>query len=404
MKLPIYMDHHATTPVDPRVLEAMLPYFAEKFGNAASTNHPFGWEAHDAVETARQQIAGAIGASPDEIIFTSGATESNNLALHGVASQYASKGDHFITSQIEHSAILDTARNLEQAGVSVTYISVGPDGIVDPEVVRRAITDRTILISVMHANNEIGSIQPIRAISQLAREHGILFHTDAAQSLGKIPLDVGSDFVDLMSMSAHKVYGPKGIGALYVRRGKPRVRLSPLIHGGGHERGLRSGTLPVPLIVGFGKAIEIAVREMNDEATRVAGLRDRLKALIFENLDDVFVNGSAEFRLWNNLNLSFAHIDGESVLLGMPEVALSTGAACSSAEPEASHVLKALGLPPERLNSSIRFGLGRFNTEAEVNYVAEKLSATVKHLRALSPLRALTKESVHPSPTAKLDQ
>jgi len=385
MNLPIYMDHHATTPVDPRVLDAMLPYFTRKFGNAASGNHDFGHEAHDAVETARGQVADAIGAISAEIIFTSGATESNNLALSGVIRQYAERGNHIITTAIEHSSVLDTARDLERSGVTVTYLPVGRDGIVDPAHVQRAITGQTVLISVMYANNEIGTIQPIPAIGALARANDILFHTDAAQALGKVPIDVVADHIDLMSLSAHKTYGPKGIGALYLRRRKPRIRLTPMIHGGGHERGLRSGTLPVPLIVGFGKAAEIAVNEMDSESRRVAALRDKLKTLIMDRLDGVTVNGSESHRLPNNLNMSFAGVDGESVLLGLKGVALSTGSACSTAEPEASHVLKALGLPPERLQSSIRFGLGRFNTDEEVTYVADRLETAIADLRKLSP-------------------
>lgn len=403
MQLPIYMDHHATTPVDPRVLETMLPYFTRKFGNAASRNHDFGMEAHDAVEKARGQIAASIGASPAEIVFTSGATESDNLALTGVVRQYADRGNHVITTAIEHSAILDTARYLEQTGVTVTCVPVSCNGIVDPDDVRRAITDKTILISVMSANNEIGTLQPIGAIGEIARELDILFHTDAAQALGKVAIDVSADHIDLLSMSAHKAYGPKGIGALYVRRRKPRIRLTPLIHGGGHERGIRSGTLPVPLIVGFGAAAEIAVSEMDSEVRRVGALRDKLKSLIMKNIDGVSLNGSESQRLSNNLNLSFAGVDGESVLLGLKDVALSTGSACSTDEPEASHVLKAVGLPPERLQSSIRFGLGRFNTEEEITYVAAQLAAVVTDLRKLSPRYALA-GSTHRTTDSKRDQ
>lgn len=389
MNFPIYMDHHATTPVDPRVLEAMLPYFTQKYGNAASRNHEFGEVAHDAVARARGQIAAGIGAAPAEIIFTSGATESNNLALMGVVRGNADRGDHIITTSIEHSAILDTARALEQAGVHVTYLPVSSDGIIDPDIVKRAITERTVLISVMYANNEIGTIQPIRAVGQIARGHGILFHTDAAQALGRVPINVAEDSIDLMSLSAHKTYGPKGIGALYVRRCKPRIRLAPMIHGGGHERGLRSGTLPVPLIVGFGEAVEIAIREMEPENRRVGALRDKLKSLLMDKLDGVMINGSESHRLPNNLNLSFAGVDGESVLLGLKDVALSTGSACSTADPEASHVLKAIGLAPDRLQSSIRFGLGRFNTDEEITFVAERLAKAISELRKLSPRHPL---------------
>jgi cysteine desulfurase len=384
------MDHHATTPVDPRVLEAMLPYFSEKFGNAASRNHPFGWDAHEAVEAARAQIAVSIGAAAEEIIFTSGATESNNLALIGVIMPDRTTRPQIITTPIEHSSVLETARHLGRSGIDVTYLPVGPEGIADPHDVEEAITERTILITVMYANNEIGTLQPIRAIGEIARAHNILFHTDAAQAIGNIPVDVSADHIDLLSMSAHKIYGPKGIGALYVRRRKPRVRLTPLIHGGGHEHGMRSGTLPVPQIVGFGKAAEIAVSERDQEAKRIAALRDKLKSLIMDSLDGVSINGSMRDRLPNNLNLSFAGIDGESALLALTDVALSTGSACSTAEPEASHVLKAIGLPPDRLKSSIRFGLGRFNTEEDVNYVAQNLTNVIKNLRKLYPRHNMT--------------
>jgi cysteine desulfurase len=397
MKLPVYMDHHATTPVDPRVLEAMFPFFSEKFGNAASRNHPFGWAAHEAVEAARAQIAASIGAAPEEIIFTSGATESNNLALTGILPPDAKTEPHIITTAIEHSSVLDTTRHLERSGIAVTYLPAGSEGIIDPHDVEEAITARTILISVMCANNEIGTLQPIRAIGEIARAHKIPFHTDAAQAIGKIPVDVDADHIDLLSMSAHKTYGPKGIGALYVRRRKPRIRLTPLIHGGGHERGMRSGTLPVPQIVGFGRAAEIAVSERVQEASRVAALRDRLMTQIMDKLDGVSINGSIRHRLPNNLNLSFMGVDGESVLLALKDIALSTGSACSTAEPEASHVLKALGLPPDRLKSSIRFGLGRFNTEEEVDYVAQNLIDAIKNLRKLSPRHNMTTQPTRSS-------
>ncbi len=397
MKLPIYMDHHATTPVDPRVLEAMLPFFTERFGNAASRHHSFGWDAEGAVEKARQEIADAIGAEAREIIFTSGATESDNLALKGVAGVGAGTGDHIITSKIEHKAILDSAQHLERADLNVTYVPVDSEGLIDPDDVRRAITDRTILISIMYANNEIGTIQPIREIGALAHERGIVFHTDAVQAVGRIPVNVNDDHIDMMSLTAHKMYGPKGIGALYVRERRPRIRLAPLIDGGGHEHGVRSGTLPVPLIVGFAKAISLAVQEAIQESSRLAALRDRLNEIITSRLDEVYINGSATKRLPNNLNLSFAYVEGESLLMGMKDVALSSGSACTSALVEPSYVLKAVGLGEELAHSSIRFGLGRFNTVEEVEYVGNKIVETVNRLRALSPLHELKKgQSVRP--------
>jgi cysteine desulfurase len=400
MKFPIYMDHHATTPVDPRVLEAMLPFFTERFGNAASRHHSFGWDAEGAVEKARQEIAEAIGAEAREIIFTSGATESDNLVLKGIADAYAGKGDHIVTSRIEHKAVLDSAQRLERAGLRVTYVSVDREGLIDPEDVRRAVTGRTILISIMYANNEIGTIQPIREIGQLAHERGILFHTDAVQAIGKIPVDVDDDHIDLMSVTAHKVYGPKGIGALYVRQRRPRLRLTPMIDGGGHERGLRSGTLPVPLIVGFARAMVLARQEMAQESPRIAVLRDRLKDIILTRLDEVYLNGSATKRLSNNLNLSFAYVEGESLLMGMKEVALSSGSACTSASAEPSYVLKAVGLGEELSHSSVRFGLGRFNTAEEVEYVGNRVVETVKRLRAISPLHELKKGTAQARPGA----
>jgi len=398
MNLPIYMDHHATTPVDPRVLEAMLPFFTERFGNAASRNHSFGWDAEGAVEKARQDIAGAIGAEAREIIFTSGATESDNLALKGIADAYAGKGDHIVTSKIEHKAILDSAQRLESAGLKVTYVPVDSEGLVDPDDVRRALTDRTILISIMYANNEIGTIQPIREIGALAHERGILFHTDAVQAIGRIPVDVNDDHVDLMSVTAHKIYGPKGIGVLYVRQRRPRLRLTPMIDGGGHERGFRSGTLPVPLIVGFARAMVLAMQQMAEESPRIAVLRDRLKDIILTRLDEVYLNGSATKRLPNNLNLSFAYVEGESLLMGMKEVALSSGSACTSASVEPSYVLKAVGLGEELSHSSVRFGLGRFNTAEEVEYVGNKIVETVNRLRAISPLHELKKGTAQARP------
>jgi cysteine desulfurase len=395
MKLPIYMDHHATTPVDPRVLEAMLPYFSEKFGNAASVTHVFGWEAEAMVESARRQIAQAIGAQPKEIIFTSGATEADNLALKGVVRASADRGNHIIISAIEHKAVWDCARRLEHEGVSVTYLPVNREGLVDPEDVRRAVTDRTALISVIYANNEIGTIQPIRAIGQIARERGVPFHTDAVQAIAKIPIDVVADNIDLLSLSAHKTYGPKGVGALYVRGGRPRIHLAPLLDGGGHERGLRPGTLPVPLIVGFGVAVEIAAQEMSTESPRLAELRDRLMHAIMENLDGVFLNGAPSPRLPNNLNLSFAAVEGEAILMGLKDdVALSSGSACSSVTVEPSHVLAAIGVPEELAHASIRFGLGRSNTAEDVDHVASRVVEEVKRLRRMSPLYQMTRPVV----------
>lgn len=392
MKLPIYMDYHATTPVDPRVLRVMLPYFSEKFGNPASRNHRFGWEAEEAVERARKQVAELIGAQPKEIVFTSGATESDNLALKGVAEAYRHRGDHIITVATEHKAVLDSARRLEAQGFRVTYLPVRPDGLIDLDQLRAAITDRTILISVMYANNEIGVVQPIREIGRIAKEKGVLFHTDAVQAAGKIPIDVEADGIDLASLSAHKMYGPKGIGALYVRRRNPRVELVPLIDGGGHERGLRSGTLNVPAIVGFGEACAICRREMPEESQRLRQLRDRLLNQILAELDEVYINGSMEHRLPNNLNLSFRYVDAEALLTALPDVALSSGAACSSANLEPSHVLRALGRGDDLVHSSIRFGLGRFTTQEEVDYVAGRIVEAVKKLRELSPAYELFKE------------
>jgi cysteine desulfurase len=390
MNLPIYMDHHATTPVDPRVLAAMLPYFRERFGNAASVTHSFGWAAQEAVEKARAQIAAVINADPKEIVFTSGATEADNLALKGLAYAARDKGNHIIVSAIEHNAVLDTARHLEQEGFSVTYLSVGADGIVDPDDVRRAITDRTIVVSIMTANNEIGTIQPIRAIGQVTRERGVFLHSDAAQALGRIPIDVNADSVDLLSLSAHKIYGPKGIGALFVRRSRPRPKLVPLIDGGRHEGGLRSGTLPVPLIVGFGEAARIACSEMTEESPRQSQLRDRLMQSITTGLDNVRVNGSLQSRLPNNLNLCIDGIDAEAILTAITDVALSSGAACSSAEIKPSHVLKAIGCTDQQAASSIRFGLGRRNTTEEVDYVAQRIIETVNTQRRLAPVRPRT--------------
>jgi cysteine desulfurase len=394
VKLPIYMDNHATTPVDPRVLEAMLPYFNEIFGNAASRNHQFGWVAEQAVEQAREQIAKLIGASAKEIVFTSGATESDNLAIKGVAEMYREKGNHIITQATEHKAVLDTCKRLEKHGFRVTYLAVQKDGRIDLEDLKRALDDKTILVSIMGANNEIGVLQPVREIGQLCHERGVLFHTDAVQSVGKVPFNVIDDQVDLASISAHKIYGPKGVGALYVRRKNPRVQLVAQIDGGGHERGMRSGTLNVPGIVGLGKACELAMKELAEESARLARLRDSLKQQLFSQLDEIYVNGSMEHRLPGNLNVSFAYVEGESLLMGINDVAVSSGSACTSASLEPSYVLKALGTGDDLAHSSIRFGLGRFNTQAEVDYVAKKMVETVRRLRELSPLYEMAKEGV----------
>jgi len=394
MKSPIYLDYHATTPMDPRVLDAMLPYFTAHFGNAASRNHSFGWEAEKAVEHARKQIADLIGANSKEIIFTSGATESNNLAIKGVAEMYAEKGNHIITVATEHKAVLDTCKKLEKQGFRVTYLSLAPDGLVTLDQIREAITDKTILVSVMYANNEIGVIQPIAEIGKLLKEKGILFHTDAVQAVGKVPVNVIHDNVDLMSITAHKMYGPKGVGALYVRRKSPRVQITAQMDGGGHERGMRSGTMNVPGIVGFGKAAEICRLEMAEESKRLAHLRDKLKFKIEKELDEVYVNGSMEHRLPHNLNMSFQYVEGESLLMGINDIAVSSGSACTSATLEPSYVLKALGLGDDLAHSSIRFGLGRFTTEEEIDYTADKLIDVVKKLRELSPLYEMAKEGI----------
>ena len=394
VKLPIYFDNHATTQVDPRVLEAMLPYFTGKFGNAASRNHSFGWAGEEAVENARAQVASLIGASPKEIIFTSGATESDNLMIKGVASMYKEKGNHIITQAIEHKAVLDTCKRLEKEGFEVTYLPVQRDGRVDPEDVRKAITPKTILITIMYANNEIGVINPISEIGKIAREHGIFFAVDGVQAVGKIPVDVQKDNIDLLAISAHKIYGPKGVGALYVRRRNPRVQLAAIIDGGGHERGMRSGTLNVPGIVGLGAACEIAQKEMPEEAERLRKLRDRLRAGLESKLDEIFINGSMEHRLPNNLNMSFAYVEGESLLMGINDVAVSSGSACTSATLEPSYVLKALGVGEDLAHTSIRFGLGRFTTQEEVDYVVDKMVQVVTKLRELSPLYEMAKEGI----------
>ncbi len=392
--LPIYMDNHATTPVDPRVLEEMLPYFQGKFGNSASRNHPFGWAAEEAVELSRERIAKLIGATPKEIIFTSGATESNNLAIKGVAEMYREKGNHIITAATEHKAVLDTCKRLEKNGYRVTYLPVQKDGQIDLEDLKRAMDDKTILVTIMAANNEIGVLQPIAEIGKLCHERGVLFHTDAVQATGKVPMDVNQMNIDLMSITAHKIYGPKGVGALYVRRKNPRVQLAPIIDGGGHERGMRSGTLNIPGIVGLGKACEICMNEMEKEARYTSGLRDRLNKKLFASLDEIYINGSVEHRLPGNLNVSFAYVEGESLLMGINDVAVSSGSACTSATLEPSYVLKALGAGDDLAHSSIRFGIGRFNTEAEVDYVANKVIETVLRLRELSPLYEMAKEGV----------
>ncbi len=395
MKLPIFLDNHSTTPMDPRVLDAMLPYFVEKFGNAASRNHAFGWAAEEAVELARKQIAKLINADPKEIVFTSGATESNNLALKGILEMYKEKGSHLITSSTEHRAVLDTAKSLEAKGLAtVTYLQVDKQGMVNPDDVRNAITDKTILISVMLANNEIGTINPIREIGKIAKEKGVLFHCDATQGVGKIPVDVQAMGIDLMSFSSHKMYGPKGIGALYVRKKSPRVRLVAQMDGGGPERGMRSGTLPVPLIVGFGKACELCEQEMATETTRLTAMRNRLEAAIMAELEESYLNGHPTNRLPGNLNISFAYVEGESLLMGMKDIALSSGSACTSATLEPSYVLRALGVGVELAHSSIRFGLGRFNTEEEIDYTLKKVIEIVTKLREMSPLYEMAKEGV----------
>ncbi len=394
MKLPIYLDYHATTPLDPRVLETMMPFLTNVFGNAASRNHSFGWEAEQAVEKARLDIASLIGANPKEIVFTSGATESINIALKGAKEMYAEKGNHFITVVNEHKATLDSMKYLEKLGATVTYLPVDKYGQITVDQVKNAMTDKTVLVSVMHANNEVGTIQPVTEIGALCREKGILFHVDAAQTVGKIPVDVVTMNIDILSISGHKVYGPKGVGALYVRRSNPRVRLAPLIHGGGHERGFRSGTLNVPGIVGLGKACEIAAHDMEKDRQHVLTLRERLHTGITKALEDVFLNGHPEQRLPNNLNLSFAYVEGEAMMMGLKEIAVSSGSACTSASLEPSYVLKAMGVGEELAHSSIRFGLGRFNTAEEVDYVIEKMVACVKKLRDMSPLYEMAKEGI----------
>jgi cysteine desulfurase len=394
VKLPIYLDYHATTPVDLRVVDAMVPYFHDRFGNAASRNHAFGWEAEEAVDRARKQVADLIGANPKEIVFTSGATESDNLAIKGVAEMYREKGNHLITAVTEHKAVIDTCKRLEKDGYRVTYLPVQKNGLIDLDDLRNAITDKTILITIMTANNEIGVIQPIAEIGAIAKAKGVLFHTDAVQAVGKIPFNVNDLKVDMASISAHKMYGPKGVGALYVRRRNPRVLLAPIIDGGGHERGMRSGTLNVPGIVGFGKAAELCMQEMAGDGERLRRLRDRLNEKLHQSLDEIYINGSMEHRLPHNLNISFAYVEGESLLMGINDVAVSSGSACTSASLEPSYVLKALGAGDDLAHSSIRFGLGRWTTEEEVDYVVDKLAQVVTRLREMSPLYELAKEGV----------
>jgi cysteine desulfurase len=392
-KRPIYLDYQATTPTDPRVVEAMMPYFTERFGNPHSRNHPHGWEAEEAVETARKQVAELIGADEREIVFTSGATESNNLAIAGVARFYKDKKDHIVTVQTEHKCVLDTCRHLEMEGFKVTYLPVKKDGLLDLDVLRGAITDKTVVVSVMAANNEIGVIQPLAEIGKICRERKVFFHTDCAQAFGKIPLDVNAMNIDMMSISGHKIYGPKGIGALYVRR-KPRVRLVPLIHGGGQERGFRSGTLPTPLCVGLGAAAAIAKNEMAAETAKLTKLRDRFYKRVMERLPEVYLNGDFEHRLPGNLNLSFAYVEGEGLMMGIKDLSVSSGSACTSASLEPSYVLRALGVDEELAHTSLRIGFGRFTTEDEVDYAADRIVEAVTKLRAMSPLWEMAQEGI----------
>jgi len=394
VRLPIYLDNNATTQVDPRVLEAMLPYFSERFGNAASRSHKYGWVAEEAVERARQQVATLIGAEPKEIIWTSGATESDNLAIKGVAFMYRDKGRHIVTQATEHKAVLDTCKWLEKQGFEVTYLPVDRYGRVDPQRLADAIRQDTILVTIMFANNEVGTIQPIEEIGRICKERGVLFHCDATQAVGKVPVDVRRMGIDLLSMSAHKMYGPKGVGALYVRRREPRVRLEPVIHGGGHERGMRSGTLNVPGIVGMGKAAEIAGQEMQAEAARLTALRERLWEGISSRLEDVYRNGHPVHCLPNTLNVSFAYVEGEALMLGMEDIAVSSGSACTSASLEPSYVLRAMGVSDELAHGSIRFSLGRFNTEEEIDYTINRVVEVVKRLREMSPLYEMAKEGI----------
>ncbi|RYY38682.1 MAG: IscS subfamily cysteine desulfurase [Chitinophagaceae bacterium] len=394
MKLPVYLDHNATTPCDPRVVEAMIPYFTESYGNAASRNHPFGWQAEEAVDYAREQVAQLIGADPKEVIFTSGATEADNLAIKGVFEMYASKGNHIITCNIEHKAVLDTCKHVEKLGAEVTYLQVNNEGIVTPEEVEAAIRPNTILIALMYGNNEIGTVMPIREIGAIARKHGVLLFTDATQAVGKIPVDVNADHIDLLAMTAHKMYGPKGIGALYVRRKNPRVKVTAQMDGGGHERGMRSGTLNVPGIVGFGKACELARLEMAQDAERLSKLRDKLENALM-SLEEAYVNGSKEHRLPHVTNISFKYVEGEGLMMGFNKnIALSSGSACTSASLEPSYVLKALGLGDDLAHSSLRFGLGRYTTEEQIDYTIEQVRNTVLKLREMSPLWEMYKDGI----------
>lgn len=394
LKLPIYLDNNATTPMDPRVLDAMMPYFIEKFGNAASRNHSFGWVAEEAVDYAREQVAKLINADPKEIIFTSGATEADNLAIKGVFEMYASKGNHIITATTEHKAVLDTCKHIEKLGGEVTYLEVQADGLVDLKQLEAAITPKTILIAIMYGNNEIGVVQPMKEISALARKHGVLFFTDGTQAVGKIPVDVQADGIDLMAFSGHKMYGPKGVGALYVRRKNPRVKVTAQMDGGGHERGMRSGTLNVPSIVGFGKACELCMNEMVDEAARLSKLRDKLEQALMK-LEEAYVNGNVNHRLPHVANISFKYVEGEGLMMGFNKnIAVSSGSACTSASLEPSYVLKALGLGDDLAHSSLRFGLGRFTTEEQIDYTIKAVSDTVLKLREMSPLWEMFKEGV----------
>jgi len=394
LKLPIYLDNNATTPMDPRVLEAMTPYFLEHFGNAASRNHPFGWEAEEAVDYAREQVAKLIGADPKEIIFTSGATEGDNLAIKGVYEMYASKGNHIITATTEHKAVLDTCKHIEKIGGEVTYLQVNAEGLIDLKELEAAIKPTTILISLMYANNEIGVVMPIKEISAIARKHGVLLFTDGTQAVGKIPVDVNKDGIDLMAFSAHKMYGPKGVGALYVRRKNPRVKVTAQMDGGGHERGMRSGTLNVPGIVGFGKACEVCMLDMEEDTKRISKMRDHLETELMK-LEEAYVNGSREHRLPHVANISFKHVEGEGLLMGFNKnIALSSGSACTSASLEPSYVLKALGLGDDLAHSSLRFGLGRFTTDEQIEYTIKAISETVLKLREMSPLWEMYKEGI----------
>lgn len=394
LKLPVYLDNNATTPMDPRVLEAMLPYFTEHFGNAASRNHPFGWEAEEAVDYAREQVAKLIGADPKEIIFTSGATEGDNLAIKGVFEMYASKGNHIITCTTEHKAVLDTCKHIEKQGGEVTYLQVQPDGLIDLKELEAAIKPTTILISIMYANNEIGVIQPVKEISTIAKKHGVLFFTDGTQAAGKIPVDVQKDGIDLMAFTGHKMYGPKGVGALYVRRKNPRVKVTAQMDGGGHERGMRSGTLNVPGIVGFGKACELCRLEMESDTKRIKALRDKLENALLQ-VEESYLNGHKEYRLPHVSNISFKYVEGEGLMMGFNKnIALSSGSACTSASLEPSYVLKALGLGDDLAHSSLRFGLSRFTTEEQIDYTIEQITNTVNKLREMSPLWEMFKEGV----------